>query len=403
MGSRVKSTSLFKYYNTMWFFYIFALVPTAIGAYLFYKNKEIVWQEWLGGTIAAFALAAIIHLVAINGMTDDIETWSGQITKVSHYPRWVERWTRHHSETYYTGSGKNRKAHTRNWTTTEYDTHYEHWIAHRDFGSYVDTAQIDENLFNDLSRKFGGRVFNDGTQSYNHFNGSRSSGDKNIYSVNNEKGYISPVTTIKHFENRIKAAPSLFSFTKVPTNISVHTWPNNENWMQSERLIGTASVLIDIYKFDCMNSMLGPRKSVNVIMVGFASEGQEYGQWQQAKWIGGKKNDLVLCFGGATTKQKANWAYVFGWTENELVKKNLQTLLLNNQINNDILPLIASEIIKNYKIKDWSKFDYINIEPPTWSYWTYIILLIITQGGLYYYFHINEYGKNNSSFRYYRR
>jgi hypothetical protein len=385
----------------MWFFYLFSLIPVAIGAYLFYKNNTIIWGEWVGGTVAAFVLAGIMHCVAIWGMTDDIETWSGYITKVSHHPEWVEHWIEIHTETYTTGSGENQQTHTRTWTTDEYDTHHEHWVAHRDFGTLIDEAEIEQVIFNSLSKKFGGNLFTDGLQPLNH-GGDRHSGDRNIYSVNNDKGYIAPVTTTQRFENRIKASPTMFSFTTVPTNINVYPWPSNDDWMKSDRLLGTASVLIDIYKFDRMNSLLGPRKKVNVIMVGFVDEGPEYGQWQQAKWIGGKKNDLVLCFGGATTKKKAEWAYVFGWTENELVKNNLQSILMSHPINNDILPLIVEEINKNYVIKDWSKFDYISVQPPIWSYWTFVILLVITQAGLYIWFHKNDFSKSGIG-KYYAR
>lgn len=385
----------------MWFFYFFALIPVTIGAFLLYKNREVVWWEWLIGTACAFALAGIMHGCAIHGMTDDVETWSGYITKVSHHPEWVEHWVETHTETYTTGSGKDQQTHTRTWTTDEYDTHSEHWVAHRDFGSFVDTEIIDVSTFRELSKKFGGVLFDDGLQPLRH-GGRRYKGDRNIYSVNNDKNYISPVTTIQTFENRVKAAPTIFSFVTVPTNINVYPWPNNPDWMHSDRLLGTASVLINQYKWDCMNSLIGPRKKINLIMVGFSNEGQEYGQWQQAKWIGGKKNDLVLCFGGASTKQNAKWAYVFGWTENELVKKNIETILLNNPINNNIIPLIVEEVNKNYVIKDWSKFDYISIQPPTWSYWVFTILLILTQGGLYYFFHVNEYGKDWSTNNYLR-
>lgn len=376
----------------MWFFYIFALLPVAIGAYLFYKNNSIVWGEWLGASAAAFALAGIMHYVAIRGMTDDVETWSGYITKVSHHPEWVEHWVDTHVETYTVGSGKDATTHTRTWTTDEYDTHPEHWVAHRDFGTLIDEENISEVVFDEISVKFGNRLFTDGKQPLNH-NGRRHKGDNKIYSVRNEEGIIIPVTVNQTFENRIKASPSIFSFTKVPTNISVFPWPQNFDWMRSDRLLGTASILINQNKFDCMNSMLGPRKKVNVIMVGFVNEGPEYGQWQQASWIGGKKNDIVLCFGGATTKQNAKWVYVFGWTENELVKKNLESILLNNLINDEILPLVSKEISLNYKIKDWSKFDYISIEPPTWSYWTYFILMGIIQTSLYVWFHSNDYSK----------
>jgi hypothetical protein len=380
----------------MWFFYTFAVVPIIIGAVLFYKNKAVVLWEWILGSVAALMFAGIMHLVAIVGMTSDIETWSGQVTKVSHHPRWVERYTKHHSETYYTGSGKNRTSHTRHWTTTEYDTHYEKWVAHRDFGTYDNTKIIEESEFIEISQKFGGKLYKDGKQSYNNFDGIHVSGDRNIYSIDNVNSYVIPVTITRSFENKIKAAPSLFSFAKVPETVKVFPWPDNEeNWRQSNRLLGTSSVFIDPYKWDCLNSKLGPTKRVNLIMIGFLNEGIEYARWQEAHWIGGKKNDLVICYGGGTLKQKPKWAYVFGWTEKEIVKKNLESIILNNYINNDILPLIQSEVSKNYVIKDWSKFDYISIEPPTWSYIVFILGLTITQTLLYFYFHNNLESKNS--------
>lgn len=367
----------------MFIFYLFACIPITIGFLLWWKNKRVVWQEWLGGSAAAIVFTAIFHVAVIWGMTGDTETWSGEITKVSHHPQWVERWIKHHSETYYTGTGKNRVAHTRHWTTTEYDTHYEHWVAHVDFGSYVDWNRIDESLFNEISANFGGNIFNDGKQAYNHM-GTLSSGDRNIYSVANEKGYMYPVTSSHSFENRVKASPSVFSFIKVPTNVAVYPYPENKNWMVSDRLIGTAVRDFDITLFDRMNSRLGPLKKVNVILVGFDTDDTMISEYQKAAWVGGKKNDLVICYG-------KGWSRVFGWTESELVKQNLQSLVIEYPKNNDLIPIIEKEIRQSYKIKDWSKFDYLSVEPTTSHYVWFVILMMLTQGGLYVWFHLNEF------------
>lgn len=384
----------------MWVFYICALIPVFIGAILLWKNEQVTWIEWLAGTAAAFVVAGILHACAIVGMTSDIETWSGQVTKVSHYPRWVEEYEEMHTRQVPNGTDEdgNTTYTTEVYYTTEHATHHERWGATRDFGSYEDKVDISLELFNEMSHKFGGDIGNDGTQPCTH-GGHFDGGDNNIYSAYNKTGYVYPVTTIKNFENRIKAAPTVFSFSKVPTNIAVYPWPDNPDWMKSDRLVGTASVLVDRYKWDCMNTAFGSRKRVNVILVGFGNKPSDHGHYQQAKWIGGKKNDLVICFGGGSNKTPATWTYVFGWTESELVKKNLQTLLLDRPINDDLIPLIAEEISKNYVIKDWKKFDYISIEPPTWSYWVYFIVLILTQGALYYFFHVNEYGKDYVSNR----
>jgi hypothetical protein len=374
----------------MWFFYIFALIPILVGAFFLWRNNQVTWGEWLIGSIAAFIVAMILHISAIYGMATDVETWSGRITKVSHYPRWVERYEKCHSETYKDSNGK---SHTRSWTTTEYDTHPEHWTATRDFGSYSDETKIKSHLFNEISHQFGGQTVNDGQQSTDHFGGTFSSGDNNIYSYYNKTGYVYPITTIRRFENRIKAAPTVFSFSKVPTNIAVFPWPNNPDWLHSNRLLGTSTGVVSRYKWDCMNTALGYRKRVNVILVGFGDVSSDLGHYQQAKWLGGKKNDLVICFGGATRTNPPKWTYVFGWTESELVKKNIQSLLLNQPINDDIIPLISEEIMNNYIIKDWKKFDYITIDPPAWSYWVYFISMILTQSGLYLFFHKNDYDK----------
>ena len=53
-------------------------------------------------------------------------------------------------------------------------------------------------------------------------------------------------------------------------------------------------------------------------------------------------------------------------------------------MDNSILPAIEEEIRLDYKIKDWSQFDYITVEPPTWAYWVMILVMGLTQGGYWY-------------------
>lgn len=384
----------------MWFFWIFAFVPITIGAVLWWRNPHtIIWKEWLGGAAAALLTAGLFQLIAHIGQTRDEEMWSGQISKVSHYPRWVERWTQHHSETYYTGSGKNRRSRTRHWTTTEYTTHHEKWMATLDFGEHTLSREIDSRLYKEIGGVFIFKEVPDGTQSGSHL-GTCSSGDRNIYSVFNNTGAMYPVHATFSFENRVKAAPSLFSFSKISKDLKeVFDWPSQgvadvreswPQWMVSQRLLGEAKRHIDISQWDMLNSRLGPTKKVNLIMIGFKDAPKSYAEFQEAKWIGGKKNDLVLCYGGGGPNESAQWAYVFGWTESNLVKRNLETLLASNPIDNRLLGLIESEIRNNYTIKDWSKFDYITIEPPAWSYVVYLLVTLVAQAGLYYWFHAND-------------
>lgn len=363
----------------MWFFYLFSILPVIVGAIIWLKNKEVTWWEWLVGSGICFVISVIFHVISVWGMTSDIETWSGKIYKTTHYPRWVERYTEQESYTVTVGSGENRRTETRYRTVTKYRTHPEHWAATGNFGTIEIELEVSSDKHIEIRKSFGGRIrTRDGHKS------GFSSGDPNIYVTINETDYVYPVTTLKRWENRVKAAPSLFSFTQPPKDAPIFEYPENHNSWQSDRLLGRAQRDMGIYAWDCMNTRLGPTKKVNVILVGFDSKDRMLGQYQEAKWVGGKKNDLVLCYGDG-------WSYVFGWTEEEIVKRNLETLLLNNKVNNTLISQIEDEIVKNYIIKDWSKFDYISVEPPWWSYIIFFIVMVGAQTGFYFWAHWNDF------------
>jgi hypothetical protein len=258
------------------------------------------------------------------------------------------------------------------------------------FGEIDEEKDISLQLFNEIKANFGNVIEDGGKQSSSH-GGHFDGGDNNIYRAPNKTGYLYPVTTTRHFENRIKAAPTVFSFVKVPTNVPVFNWPNNPNWMVSDRLIGEAR--ISILEFDRMNARLGPSKFVNVIFINFGNKDRSIAEYQRAKFVGGKKNDIVICYGQDGTNGISGWAACFGWSNSEICKRNLETTILTNPINNDILPLIEKEIRSNYVIKDWDSFSYISIEPPLWSYIVLISVMILTQAGFWLWANINEFTK----------
>lgn len=377
----------------MWIFYLIACLPILVGAIIFYFNKRVCWSEYLIGCGAALLLAVIFNVIAvmsIRNQTIDIQTISGEIDRVEYRPAWTEQYRQRRTRS--VGSGKNRS--TQTYYTTEFHNHPEHWRAYFLFNGEVnDYERITEAKYTEIALKLGNKSEQSGKQSSSH-GGFRISGDNSIYAVNNTTGYIYPVTKLISFENKIKAVPNLFQFSKIATNISVFSYPPNYDWERSDRLVGTASVLIDQTKFDQLNSVVGPRKKCNVILVGFGQKPAIYGDYQQSSWLNGRKNDLVICFGGGSKTTPASWSKVFSWSESDICKKNIETILLTNPINDSILPLVQNEIVKNYTIKDWSKFDYIKVSPRPWVYGLYITLMIISQVILHIVFHYNETDKN---------
>jgi len=369
-------------------FYIIAAVVTCIGLYLWVKQHSIVWWEAIVGALLAFLLAGVAHFAAFKGMTHDKETFSGQAVRVIFHPWWKDRVR--HTRTVTHGSGKN------SYTTTEtYYTETEHdpyWECVGAFGSYLPSREfkISKNFHDVLSRDFGGNV-----KAVRGHRPDFDEGDRNDYVTDNETGIFVPMNTWVSFENRIKAGPSLYDFATVPEGVPVLPYPKNKNPFQSDRLLGTAKQTVSLLEWDRMNSRVGSKRKANVILVGFGPDSDNImGQYQQAAWLGGKKNDLVICYGGGTP-HKPQWAYTFGWTDKEIVKANLNSLLLEGPVDSTIIPKIEEEIHANYQIKEWDDFNYLSVEPPGWVIWVYLLVVILVQGGYYTWAALNKFDEDS--------
>lgn len=376
----------------MIFFYLVALIPILAGLFLWHKDTRIVWWEWLTSCVLVLLTAGLFHWIAFETNCRDHEILSGHVISAVHHPYWQSRVRveDYKTETYTTGSGKDRVTHTRRvhvGSHYEYDNHPEHWTCDSDYGSYggVKEYRIDSKFFNEIANNF----CNGEIRTHTPYKSNFYKGDRNIYIADNKNKYVYPTTTWKPFKNKIKACTSLYSYSEVPTNAVVFEYPLCNSPFKSDRLLGTAKETISIREFDLLCSRVGPSKKANLIIIGFGNVGAENAQFQEAKFVGGRKNDLVLCYGGHDPV-KPDWTYVFGWTDTEIVKQNLQEIMLNNPIDQTILPLIEEEIKTRYEIKEWRDFDYLQIDPPKWTYWVYFLVLIITQGGFWCWAFLNQ-------------
>lgn len=367
----------------MWLMYIIACIPVIIGAILWYISDKIVWWEWIVGTVLAFITVFIFHICLVNGMTSDVEIWSGCVKAVEHTPYWHARWEELETYTVVVGSGKNMRTETRTRLVTKTKSYPPTWTVDTTLGK----RSISEGEYKRLYKLFGEQQKKKGSRLH------MDSGDPYDYYLVNKNNHFEPVHFEKSWENRVKACPSVFSYPKIEADVG-YNYPEVNNIFKSARLFGKASKDFNLYDFDCMNARLGPNKKVNVIIIGFGDESSsQIAHDQEAKWIGGKKNDLVICYGGT---DNSKWCYVFGWTEEALVKRNLETLFITNEINNDLLSKIENEISENYIIRDWHQFDYLTIEPPTWSYFVLIGIMIVTQTGFILFSIFNPFDKDNS-------
>lgn len=362
----------------MYIFYLLALLPVIVGAILYICNKEVIWKEWLLSAAISFALAGIMHLIVVEVMTSDYETWSGQVTDSVYMPKW-------------------------HWEYTEIVTDYDekgnacgsHIETHSGYNGpdwWVETTlgknYITENKYNEIKHNFGDTVY-----PVRGYRPNYDSGDKNDYHIRNITNYIEPVNATYGFKNMFKASQNVMSFIRVPKDQKVYEYPKNPSTFISGRLLGGSANRIALKSWDQMNARLGVAKKVNVIMVEYpAGTSDIQGKYQQSKWLGGKKNDLVLCY--SLTGKDVSWAYVFGWTERDIVKRNIETILLTNRVENGIIEKIEKEIQVNYQIKDWHKFDYLTLYPATGAIVIMIILMLGFQIGYWWWATHNEFEKD---------
>lgn len=357
----------------MFLLYAIAMIPVVVGAILWVKTHKVIWWEWIVGCFIALLTSALIHFITFTTLTSDIKKISGIVNSVHHTPRWVAQWT---ETQMYTDSEGN----TQTRTVTKRATHQARWWVETTIGKYF----IERNEYERLKTNFGQESSRLGVRR-NYY-----SGDRNDYYLVNSNNWREPIHDVVRWSNRIKASNTAFSFPQVPSNVNLFDYPKHNNLFRSNRLMGEARAFISLVELDRLNGTLFPSKKINIILIGFSDkESQEIATFQESKWIGGKQNDLVICF-GVNSEGKASWAYVFGWSESELAKRNIETIFLTNTIDNDILGSVRQEIMSNYQNRDWSDFDYIAISPPLSSFVWLIVVMIITQSIFWVWCHHND-------------
>lgn len=372
----------------MWIYYGIALVPLGLGAALWLLTRRVTFGEWLVGSLIGFAIAGGFHLYAVGSLVDDVEMWSGRLVHITHHPAWQAEPS---------GEGADRDDGERP----------ESWSATADYGGgALQSYPVTRAEFEALHAAFGGGPL----ETVEVEKAGFVSGDPNVYVARNLTGVLIPTHTTRRYENLVRAGPSLFSFAAVPEGVEVYAHPAGEvdrqfagilaiftfilgdvaesraslglegEWRRSGRLLGRAADELDIAAWDRMNARLGPRKKVNLIAIGFAGASAQ-AHWQEAAWIGGRKNDLVLCYGPRDADGRPGWAYVFGWTDRDVVKRNLETVLLELPAGEALLSAIEAEVEARYQIRAWPAFSYMDVPAPPNVVLNLLIAMAVVQGG----------------------
>lgn len=365
------------------YLFLLCLIPVAWSCFSWVCFKSFNLCECLITIGVAIAIPFVIIPLSKLTASNDFETWSGYANNAEYEPRWQSHYVE--TRSVYTTDSEGNSAFSHYEYIDHYDWHGPNWWVNTTLGN----ISIDENSYHKIEKDNRPRKAIRGSRINYH------KGDLNNYVVNiidtPEARYL-PVNVEKFWKNNLKHAQnSLYGYEELDVEIvkenQLPEYPRNKNPFFSNRIIGKTSITIK--EWDQLNTVLGPIKKANLILVNFGNSGSHKGELLKQYWKGGKKNDLVLCYG---EEAGARWSYVFGWTESELCKANLASILLTNNIDSSILPLIRTEVLKNYELRDWKSLNKeIKVEAPIWGVILAIVFQVAAQIGLHKFFHENEF------------
>lgn len=129
---------------------------------------------------------------------------------------------------------------------------------------------------------------------------------------------------------------------------------------------------------------LGRLKEVNLIFVIANTSDERYFDELQTKWMGGKKNDVVVVL-GVINSPRIEFARVMSWTKSESFKSSVENAIMDvGVVGVDLVPLTTDVIRKSFVRREMKEFEYLKaeIDPSLGVMITILVLYILLAGGI---------------------
>lgn len=354
-----------------------ALLIPLIVAIILYKffNRLVVWWEFFiplaVSVILIFSMKAIIEKAQIS--TE--EYWGSFVQRVEYYESWDEYIHQTCTSTCCCDAQGN------NCSTTTYDCSYvrDHSPYWQIVTNNGETIIINEREYNRIKNIFQNESFEELNRPYHSKDGDMYHSD-----WDGDSTTAIPVTTLHHYDNRIKAADqSVFHFKEVHdedvVRYNLKQYPKIVDRYKMSAVLGDNSLDAKIAdkKFQYINGLLGHDKQVRVFVLIFKNQPIEAGLYQEWYWSGANMNEFVICI-GIDEQRNVKWCKPISWTRNETLKVEIKSYVQNQgKLNLQELAGYAQEKIKGGFIRrDFEEFNYLTVEPPTWAViLTYILTL----------------------------
>lgn len=351
----------------MIFFSFFALPFLVAMASFFLSGKKITLKELAVNLVVNAAVVSIIVAIVLHVNTSDTEIWNGRVAQKSRDVVSCSHGYPCNCHEVCSGSGKDRSCYT------HCDTCYEH------------SFDVDWNLMTTNNERMSiERVDSQGISEPTRWTSIQ----------------VGEPTSVAHsYKNYIKGSPDTLFRTQDDAEVRVPDYPANiYDYYRLDRVIlfGGAT-LSDLPQWNKdlseINGNLGSKKQVNIVLVLAGSMTKEWFQKIQRKWVGGKKNDVVVII-GSSPEGALNWVDVMAWTDHSIFKVKMRdTIMSIGRIDRvAMFKAIADEVQANYKRKSMSDFKYLeaSVRPSLLEYIIGIMISVLMSFGLSIFFWEND-------------
>ncbi len=354
--------------------YFALLIPIVFSViYFLFFNEYVTLKEHLisFGITSVFIIVA--KLLVYNTDKTFTEYHNYYVKEVQYFEPWNEYIHKTCTRSYSCG---NNKTCTETYDCSYVQYHDAEFVA---IFNNDESRSISEHEYNDIKHKFGNSTFKELDRNYHTIDGNEyfsifKNGSELVYAAFEES-----------YTNRVKESDlSVFDYKKIPKDkaqkLKLYDYPEYNGIFNYNSVIGSSNINI-IKEFNYVNAVLSDFKNVRIVLCVYDGNKTNVGTGlnQEAYWIRGNNNEVVVCVG--IVGNECKWCHVFSWTKANIVNIKIRDYINDNKanINWRDLSVECFNVVKNeYKYRDFKEFDYLTIDPETWQIvLVYVLALIV--------------------------
>lgn len=367
----------------IWLALIVPLVGTIITFICF--RKKMTWWELLIPTTVCLLFIFVFKSMVEKSIVDDEEYIGALGIEAQYYERW-ETWVKRTCISC-TGSGKTRSCHT--YDCSYCDLNDERFYLLDELGRKF---EISKSKYGELRSRWKATPQKVELNRKIVYKGSCGK-DGNMFKIHWDKKELTTegTTTTQLYENRIKAAHSVFKYGNVSQEerkiYGIHEYPQVKGYTQKS-ILGIDSlpqftrreVLYMQKMVEYLNGYWGPRKHGRIWVLFYNGIPSVAGNYQEWAWEGGNDNEIVICIGLEKGTKKINWVKPFTWSPNRKIIPQMRDEINSIKVLNGFtLYKAINKHMEEYERKDFKEFDYLTLDPPTWAIVvTFIVSIFLT-------------------------